>query len=185
MNEIAGRGTQGGPITPAPYTNRCALSEAWYRALYGTHQQSAQPPTVDQRTANSRAVAEPGARAADGKLAQTPFRTAPAIAARERPTRAVAAAYRLRADRLATAKSAVPAWRAALARRTTCRLALPGGDSVDLLLQQRGRRLHVVAIAAGSPHTAQQVGGALHRARAALLAHGLRLDIDLREKGPA
>jgi hypothetical protein len=162
------------------------LSEAWYRALYGTRPKAAQPQTISQRAASPDAAAVPDASAAAGKSTRTVrVQIAAEIARRARPTLAVAAAHRVRGDRLAPARPAVHAWRAALARRTICRLPLSGGGSVDLLLQQRGRRLHVVAIATGPPGTAQHVGDALRRARAALAAHGLRLDIDSREKGPA
>jgi len=62
------------------------------------------------------------------------------------------------------------------ARRTLCRVATPVGN-VELLVQQRGRRLHVVALSEGA---VARVAAALQRARAALIAHGLHLDIESR-----
>jgi hypothetical protein len=67
------------------------------------------------------------------------------------------------------------------ARRTTCRLELPEG-SVDVLLQQRGRRIHLVAVSERAAGV--RLSAALERARAALLAQGVRLHIDSRAKGP-
>jgi hypothetical protein len=42
--------------------------------------------------------------------------------------------------------------------------------------------LHIVAVA-GSAADAARIGAALERARAALAAHGLRLEVDVRRKG--
>jgi hypothetical protein len=98
----------------------------------------------------------------------------------ERRTLPLATVARVRVRRDVALARIVRPPLAETARHTTCRLELPEG-SVDVLLQQRGRRIHLVAVserAAGA-----RLSAALARARAALLAQGVRLHIDSRAKG--
>jgi hypothetical protein len=181
VNEIAGPGTHAVSIAPPPDTDRSALSEAWYRALYGSKPKDARPRCA-ALAPSPRAGAAAPQTARDVSTAQRAHARVAGNAARpamrSRPAFAVASLQRIRSDRLPPATAAARVWRSALARRTLCRFTLPDGARIDLLLQQRGRRLHAVAIAGMGvgAHAEQRLDAALGRARAALLAHGVRLD---------
>jgi hypothetical protein len=52
-------------------------------------------------------------------------------------------------------------------------------------VHQRGCRLRIVAIASAPAPATRMLEAALGRARTALALHGIRTDIDVREKGSA
>jgi hypothetical protein len=96
------------------------------------------------------------------------------------------ATHRIRAARISNVGRSTPtAWRAAVARHTLCRLTLPDGAKLDLLVHQRGCRVRVVAIASAPALAARKLEAALGRARTALALNGIRADIDHRQKGSA
>jgi hypothetical protein len=185
MIEMTGSAERRQIGPPSPDAARGTLSEAWFRALYGHESKNAEnaaaPPArlpadcgASVRTAASHTVA-------GASRAPQAFRADVAAAAKTRAL-AVANVTRLRAQKLPSAGAPARAAQthAQLARRSACRLELPGG-SVDLLLQRRGNRVHLVALGEGA--LGSRVASALRRARAALLAHGLRLDAYTIERG--
>jgi hypothetical protein len=186
VNEIAGSAPPGEPIVPAPYTDRGALSEAWYRALCAAQPKSqpARPvrhPGPSAVDAGARRATHAPTRPAANTLARSPI----VSASKQRLTFLAASAQRVGGGRAAatTRSPGAGAWRAALARRIACRFTLPDGAVVAVLVQQRGHRVHVVAIAAPYAGGEPQTQAALSRVRAALAAHGVRADIDVRKKG--
>jgi len=86
----------------------------------------------------------------------------------------------MRERRGATAHVALRAAAKPVVRRANCAIDVPEGR-VELLVQRFGRRVRVTALASGAARV--RVAAALARVRVALLAHGLRPHIDLREKG--
>jgi hypothetical protein len=183
MNEITGIAERPQTGPPAPDAARGTLSEAWYRALYG-HES-----TIAEKPAAPRACvpAAPGASApiavsretAGGRHAPQRFEADFAAAAKPH-TPAVANVVRVRAPKLPSAGPPTRFAQAHVARRSACRLELPGGN-LELFVQRRGNRVHLVALGEGA--LGGRVASALQRARTALLAHGLRLDAFAVEKG--
>jgi hypothetical protein len=164
---------------PSPSTDRAALSEAWYRALYGTKPSVRAPHTVataaQSRSGGVVAAARPAPVPAPASVRGSLAAVTNSDTG-ERRVPALANMSRLRPERQpSTPAPPVRAGDTAPARRTACRIAMPDG-SVQVLIQQRGRRLHVVALSEGA--AGNRVAAALQRARAALAAHGLRLDTD-------
>lgn len=182
MNEIAAPRERTETPTPSVYTDRAALSEAWFRALYGA------PKSARRASAPAAPGMQPKSTsgAAQPRNAQTPFASTSARVAAPSAVSAQrqfggAIAYRSRAARTVDSLPPAPPWREALARRLTFRLALADGGSVDLLVQQRGRRVHILALS--DDDTAPRTAAALRRAHHALLLQGVRVALDSRRKG--
>jgi hypothetical protein len=184
VNEIAAPSARTHTQLPSSYTDRSALSEAWYRALYGADRGPSQSPNSNAGARSAASHVAPAARAqADGSAereAHTP-RDVSLGPVRARRLPACTVAYGLRAERRAPPTVAERAWRAAVARRLEIALRLPDGAKIELLVQQRGRHVHVLALSDAS--SAARTESALVRARAALSQHGIRLEIDPRLKG--
>jgi hypothetical protein len=183
VNEITGSGIRRESSPPSPSIDRAALSEAWYRALYGTKPSAREShvasPVAQARSLGADASARPASAPAAGRA---PLAVSANSCAVKRQTPAVGSVSRLRPSRQPlTAPGPARVADTEPARRTLCRVALPEGN-VEILVQQRGRRLHVVALAEGA--AAGRVAAALQRARAAIIAHGLRPDCDCEVKGP-
>ena len=182
MNEIAAPRERIETPTPSVYTDRAALSEAWYRALYGA-------PTSTRRASAPAALGmqpqgtsgAPQARNAQTQPASTSARVAAPNAVSAQRQFGGAVAYRSRAARTVDSPPPASPWREAVARRLTFRLALADGGSVDLLVQQRGRRVHILAVA--DDKNATRAAAALRRAHHALLLQGVRVALDSRRKG--
>jgi hypothetical protein len=183
VNEIVPGGCRDSrPASPPPSAERGTLSEAWYRALYPARPAAlAKPAPSIASAASSGSPPDRAARPVQTPAQRPSARDTPAGAAPARRTLTIANVSRLRERRVAAAPAAARANPAPAARRTTCSLELPEGR-LDLLLQQRGRRVHVVALAGEAAGV--RVRAALERARSALAAHGVRTTIDLRERGP-
>ena len=178
MNEIGPSASTAAGAQPSIYTDRRALSEAWYRALYDGASKAGGASAARGSAANALrgAAATPHAE-----------RRAPATASgsqsasiepkRERLMRfTIASPGRSLAARAAAATApARPICRNGAFRRTLCRTTLADGGAVDFLIQQRGDVLRLVAIYDG--RSAPRVAAALNRARAALAQRGLRTHI--------
>jgi len=182
VNEIAGPGAYRESSPPSPSANRGALSEAWYRALYGS--QSAGSSKAVPAAQRSRAASPPeraaGTRPGNGNGERATVRTTASGAAGERRALTIASVSRMRERRSVAANVAVRAAAKPVVRRGSCVIDAPEGR-IELLVQRRGRCVRVTALASGPASV--RVASALARVRAALLAHGLRPHIDLREKG--
>ena len=182
MNEIAGRAPRD-PAQPSPYIDRRALSQAWYSALFDARH----APGGNSGVAPSGAVKAEGTDAAPQPAH---VRSLSAIAAKAPPDRTVRfrvlrAAFatdgRARAPKAPAENALRAAVRRAVWRRTFARTTLPAGHAVDLLVQQRGDLLRLIAIYDG--RDAGRVKASLLRARAALVERGLRVELDARQKG--
>jgi hypothetical protein len=179
VNEIAARDVRSATLTPSPCTDRSALSEAWYRALYGSSSNAMHAPNPK---AHEGVASKPSSEPATSQVADARATTeahvrnaTPSVVSERRPF-AASAAYRVRPEQKAPTAPAQRAWRQAVARRLALRVELRDGSRLDLLVQQRGRRVHVLALARGArtaPATA-----VLNRARAALALHGIRVQIE-------
>jgi hypothetical protein len=183
VNQIAAPTTQRPADTPLPNTDRGALSEAWYRALYRTS-----PSASNTNASNARRPSAPAPDSAASRAQPDASRTNAAEArsvARATPRAQRSFTFALaapRPDRPAAPSPQARAWRLAVAKRLTYRLTLADGKTVDVLVQQRGRRMHAAIAPGGRTALA---AAALQRARAALLAYGVRLDtgVDSPAKG--
>ncbi|MBD5653879.1 MAG: hypothetical protein IAI50_01710 [Candidatus Eremiobacteraeota bacterium] len=179
MNEIAARDMRSATLTPSPWTDRSALSEAWYRALYGSSSNAMHAP--DPKT-HEAATSRPGSQQSTSQTegtrasADVHVRSVTPNVERQRRPFATVTVYRARAEQKAPPAVARPAWRRAIARRLALRVVLQGGGRLDLLVQQRGRRVHVLALVEGARAT--RAAAALNRARVTLAAHGIRLEIE-------
>jgi hypothetical protein len=182
VNEIAGQASRGS-TQPSPYVDRRALSQAWYSALFDARRVSgASPAGMRTGLPTNEAAAAASDRANLASLAVRPARTAPAKATRFRLARAgFATDARARAGKPPAELALRPAVRRALWHRTLCRTTLREGHAVDLLVQQRGDLLRLIAIYDG--RDAGLVSAGLLRARAALVQRGLRVEFDARQKG--
>ena len=184
MNEITPDPVSVRVSEPSPYTDRRALSEAWYSALYrgssgggAAAAARANTPYATDVAAAARKAPEPPASHAAKQAAQTARKPA-----RERRLRITFAAQsRLFAGKPAARQPVRVVSRSRMVTRTLCRARLPDGQGIDLLVQQRGDVLRLVAIYDG--RSAQRVAAALHRARTALLLRGIHAEIDTIRKG--
>jgi hypothetical protein len=184
VNEIAPQAPSVSTAQPSTYVDRRALSEAWFRALYDSHAgrgaagPGARRPIVDPAGATAQL---PPCRAAgrDGIGRETlskPERV------RARLIRAALAPQaRTLVQKRRRTEAAQLATRKPVAKRMFCRAVIEKGAGVDLLVQQRGDILRLVAIYDG--RDAERVAAALHAARAALERRGLRTAIDAIQKG--
>jgi hypothetical protein len=184
VNEIAPQARSAESSQPSPYADRRSLSEAWYRALFD--------PRAGNRVASSAAgpvpVPNAGPPASSWPARVSASRSSavahdpPPKGARVRLVRAVFAPQaRAFARTQRQREAAQPACRKVPLKRTFCGVTLPDGEAVDLLVQQRGDVLRLVAIYDG--RSAQRVAAALHAARAALLRRGMNLEINAIRKG--
>jgi hypothetical protein len=184
VNEIAPQTRSAESSQPSPYADRRSLSEAWYRALF------------DARTGNRGAASAPGpvlvpnaGVPASSRSARASASTSIAVAHEPRPkgarVRLVRTVFAPQARAFAYTQrqqeAARTLCRKAPLKRTFCGVALPDGEAVDVLVQQRGDVLRLVAIYDG--RSAQRVAAALHAARGALLRRGINLEIDAIRKG--
>jgi hypothetical protein len=176
MNEITGSAERPQIGPPPPDAARGTLSEAWYRALYGHETKHAPTPAVSRAGAPAGAGASarmPSSRAAAGSPRALQTLRVDLAAAGKPRTLTVANITRLRAPKIAAPAAPARPGHAQLARRSIYRLELPGGN-LEFLVQRRGNRVHLVALGDGA--LGGRMASALQRARAALLAHGLRLE---------
>jgi hypothetical protein len=169
---------------PSPYTDRRALSEAWYRALYGGSTGPAAGAAARANApfaADAAAAARNACRQSASPAAATAARSV-AKPARERQLRMTFTAQsRIFAGKPPARAPVRMLSRSRVVTRTVCRARLPDGHGIDLLVQQRGEVLRLVAIYDG--RSAQRVAAALHRARTALLLRGVSAEIDTIRKG--
>ncbi|MGD0472449.1 MAG: hypothetical protein ABSB70_04460 [Candidatus Velthaea sp.] len=185
MNEIVPQPPNASFASPSVYTDRRALSEAWYRALFHPRA-TAQPPAANGRNRPELVAGAAAAlRAAPARAGAQTGASPNAFAQRALRMRLVSSAPAL-SPALPARKQRVtatlrPAAGAIVRKRIHCRARLGDGTGVDLLVQQHGTVLRLIAIYDG--RNSPRVAAALDAARAALLRRGVRIEIDAIQKG--
>lgn len=161
------------PTAPAPYTNRLALSQAWYDALHlaRDHAPRAAQPA---RPAAPAPAARGGASAApppETPVARAPYRANAALASARGPARGGAQADELQAVRRAIVRRRVVRAAPPAAREARARTVVTGTAHVAVRISFSPQGL-VVALAC-APAQRARAGDALERARLALAARGI------------
>lgn len=165
---------------PLASVDRRSLSQAWYSALYG----DAAPPCESPASSATRAVTN-GERGAESEprtqlRALRPAQPSPIKASAPISPRIGVPESERRAARSPLARKIEHAFLRPHNAPRTAAFALGGSHGrVQIVLQQRGERVQLVAIC--PPRARERVARALAEARYALAARGIALDTTERE----